>query len=153
MPACGIIINSALFYVHEMQPDFNTTSSHWPGLSQNWFYPPLTSPPYFSMPGLHPDSVRNSSRFSEQMIQDSLGDMTSATRSPRLSPCGLSPSYPASNYLPTRGNSYYSRSPVRQEVLPSGTSPYRLAEHGPVNTEYFSFNQMLERETNSSTEG
>ncbi|KAL9982511.1 hypothetical protein ACROYT_G004561 [Oculina patagonica] len=130
-----------------MQPDY-TSSSHWPGLSQNWLYPPITSSPYFSMPpGLHPGSMKNTSRFSEQMFRDPPGDKP-APLSPHLNP-GLSPTYPPSSYpFPTRGNSYYpARNPPRRDVLQ--TDPYRLAERGEVNP---CFNQMLERNVELSSE-
>lgn len=130
-----------------MQPDYNS-SSHWPSLSQNWFYPPISSSPYFTMPpSLHPDSMKSTSRFSEQMLHNPPGDKPT-TRSPHLSPC-LSPSFPASNYpLAARGSSYYSRNPLRQDVLL--TDPYRLVERGTINPH---FNQMFERNANSSVEG
>jgi len=130
-----------------MQPDYNS-SSHWSSLSQNWFYPPISSSPYFAIPpSLHPDSMKNTSRFSEQMLHNPPGDKP-ATRSPHLNPC-LSPSYPASNYaLGARGSSYYSRNPLRQDVLL--TDPYRLVERGAISPH---FNQMFERNANSSIEG
>lgn len=129
-----------------MQPDYNS-SSHWPSLSQNWLYPPISSSPYFSLPpSLHSDSMKNTSRFSEQMLHSPSGDK-SATRSSHLNAC-LSPSYPASNYsLTARGSSYYSRNPLRQDVLL--TDPYRLVERGTISPH---FNQMFERTAISSIE-
>jgi len=97
-------------------------------------------------PSLHPDSMKSTSRFSEQMLHNPPGDKP-APRSPHLSPC-LSPSFPASNYpLAARGSSYYSRNPLRQDVLL--TDPYRLVERGTINPH---FNQMFERNANSSIE-
>ena len=130
-----------------MQPDYNS-SSHWPSLSQNWFYPPISSSPYFGLPpSLHPDSIKNTSRFSEQMLHSPPGDKP-ATRSSHLNPC-LSPSHPSSNYsLAARGSSYYSRNPLRQDVLL--TDPYRLVERGTISPH---FNQMFERTVRSSIEG
>lgn len=151
VPACEII-NCAFLYeaghYTTMQPDY-TSSSHWPALSQNWLYPPISSSPYFTMPpGLHPDSMKNTSRFSEQMLRDPPGDKP-ALLTPHLNPCGLSPSYPPSSYpLPTRGNSYYpARNPLRRDVLL--TDPYRLTERGEMNP---CFNQMLERNMEQSSE-
>ena len=67
-----------------MQPDY---TSHWPGLSQNWLYPPISSSPYFAIsPGLHSDSVKNTSCFSEQMLRNPPGDKTE-TLTPHPSPC------------------------------------------------------------------
>lgn len=130
-----------------MQRECNS-SSHWPSLSQNWFYPQISSSPYFAMPpGLHPETMKNTSHFSEQMLHNPPGDKP-ATRTPHLNPC-LSPSYAASNYpLAARGSSYYSRNPLRQDVLL--TDPYRLVERGTISPH---FNQMFERNVNSSIEG
>lgn len=147
VPACGIINftystkrNTSL----TMQPDY-MSSSHWPGLAQNWLYPPLSSPPYFAIPpGLHSDSLKNSSHFTEQMLRSPPGDKPSSL-SPHLSPYVPSPSYPPPSYpLPTRGNTYYPRSPLRRAISP--TDPYRLVERGTVNPSY---NQMSERKSES----
>ena len=130
-----------------MQPDY-TSSSHWPSLSQNWLYPPMSPSPYFAMqPGLHPDSMKNTSRFSEQMFHNSPGDKH-APLAPHLNPSGLSPSYSPPSYpLTTRGNSYFPRNPLRREVLLR--DPYQLVERGAMDP---CFNQMLEQNKESSTE-
>lgn len=137
-----------------MQPDY-TTSNHWPPLSQNcWLYQPtVAAPSYFSMAEFHPDTVRGAGRYSDQMVLNPPGDKP-ATRTSHLSSYrNSSTNYQTpTSYLPSHGNTFYpARGPIRQDLLSSPADPYRILERGTANSQYSSFNSLLERNTDLAT--
>lgn len=157
-----VIINSVLRFftkscknsVAKMQPDY-TTSNHWPPLSQNcWLYQPtVAAPSYFSMAEFHPDTVRGAGRYSDQMVLNPPGDKP-ATRTSHLSSYrNSSTNYQTpTSYLPSHGNTFYpTRGPIRQDLLSSPADPYRILERGTANSQYSSFNSLLERNTDLAT--
>lgn len=136
-----------------MQPD-HAPPSHWDSLSQNWFCPPMNASPFYSVPGLHPDSTINMNRLSEQAIRGPSGDKPTSRMPPHLNPCAIPSSLP-SNYLPSV-NGYYSVNPGRQDVMAPRPSPYRLIGNGTAGSEDVErdrMKQLFEKPMSGATGG